>query len=148
MSNSFGIHKALNPSEGETRNGSLSWAMTLKPMYVEAIRGGFKRYEVRTKIPRELYPGDRIFVVRSASGGKVVFCIVVDKIYRFTPIKAWSLFSYAYGISQEEYDKYTRGRFRVYLIKFGKIEEMPEGMTIRDLGLKIAPQWFQRIKRK
>lgn len=122
------------------------WVITLKPQYVEAFRNGSKKYEIRTRVPNDLRPSDRLFVVQSASGGKIVLCLVVDAILYSTPTNAWGRFNRALGISKEAFDEYTKGRKEIVLLRISNIEEMPEDMTFYDLGLGKAPLWFQRIK--
>lgn len=122
------------------------WVITLKPQYVEAFKNGTKKYEIRTRVPNDLRPSDRLFVIQSASGGKVVLCLVVDAIFNLFPVDAWGRFNRALGISKEAFDEYTKGRERIVLLRISNIEEMPDDMKIYDLGLKKAPLWFKRIR--
>lgn len=124
------------------------WVMSLKPQYVEAMRKGLMSYVIRSRLPRELQPGDRVFVVESGSGGKVVLCLVLGERVMYTPELAWYRYQGALGITEEEYKKYTRDKDRIYLLRILVIEEMPEGMTVRDLGFPKAPTWFYRIIRR
>ena len=124
------------------------WVMSLKPQYVEAIRKGLESYVIRARLPRELQPGDKVFVVESGSGGKVVLCLTVGAKMMFTPKLAWYRYQGALGITEEEYKKYTRDKDRIYLLRITIVEEMPEGMTVRDLGFPKAPTWFYRIIRR
>ena len=131
----------------EFANLRKKWAISLKPEYVEAFRNGTKKYEVRSKEPISLCPHDSIYVVQSGSGGKVVLRLEVGRILQFSPDTAWRCYSNELGISKEDFDDYTKGREKIALLRIDRVENMPENMTIKDLGLNKAPQWFQQIKK-
>lgn len=123
-----------------------NWAITLKPQLITAIKNGSKKYEIRTRKPNDLRPLDTLFIVQSASGGKVVGSVKVEAIFSFRTEYAWRCFNSALDISKEAFDEYAKGKEEIVLIRIGKFEEVPEKMTIDDLGLKKAPQWFARVK--
>lgn len=130
----------------ECKDFNKDWAITLKPQYITAIKNGSKKYEIRTKIPNDLRRLDTLFIVKSASGGKVVASIEIDAVLFLSPADAWGRFNHALGISKDAFDEYTKDREEIILIRLGDLEEMPEDMTIDDLGLKKAPQWFAHVK--
>lgn len=123
------------------------WVISLKSQYVEAFKKGDKKYEIRTRVPNELRPLDRLFVVQSNSGGKIVLKLVVEAILFFSPENAWGRFNKTLGISKKEFEKYTNNRKEIVLLRISEIKEMPKNMTILNLGLKKAPMWFQQIKK-
>lgn len=123
------------------------WAITLKPEYIEAFRNGTKKHEIRSRIPIGLFPHDKLYVVQSGSGGKIVLCLEVGRILYCSPNVAWGCYSNELGISKEGFDRYTKGRESVVLLCINSVEEISENITIKDLKLKKAPQWFYQIKK-
>lgn len=122
------------------------WVLTLKFQHVEAIRNGLKKYIMRTRLPAGLRPGDRFYIAQAAWEGRIVLRLTVCALLVYVPKFAWYRFHDDLGISKEEFNRYTRGRDRIYLVGISNVEEMPKDMTIHDLGLKKAPRWFCRIE--
>lgn len=123
------------------------WAISLKPEYVEAFKNGSKKYEIRTKIPIDLRPQDKLFVVQSGSGGRVVLSLTVDKILSLSPENSWRRYNDELGITKKAFEKYTKGRKTVILLHVGLVIVMPSFITCKDLGIKKAPLWFEQIKK-
>ena len=122
-----------------------NWLITIKEPYVRRIKEGTKLYEIRTRLPNSLKPGDTIFVVRSASRGEVVLSFSVAGIYRESPSYAWSAHWRVLGITLSDFLTYTRDRRFVNLIEIQNVRKMDNCPNIRDISMKRAPQWFTKI---
>lgn len=127
------------------RKLSKNWAITLKPQYVEEFKKGTKRYEIRRRVPTNLWPGDRLYVVQSNTGGKVVLRMRVESVMLVSPDCAWNIFGHALGISENAFYEYTIGRNKIALIRIGEVESMSRDVKCTQLGIKKAPQWFAEI---
>lgn len=124
------------------------YVLAVKKPYLDAIIDGRKKYEIRTRVPRELSKGDWIFLVESGSGGKIQAAARVDRVLLVSQDWFYDKHAPELCISREDYYNYTlrRGYQFIYAISFSQVTD---GRQRRDyiskLGLKRTPQWFQRI---
>lgn len=125
----------------------MDWIITIKEEYIEKILNGTKRYEVRTRIPKELEIDDRIFVCKPKTQGKIVAMFEVTCVYRLGKIGAWELKKWWLGMSEKEYFEYVFAKDIVYLIKVKNAKSIEKPIYVKELGIKKAPQWFAKVKR-
>ena len=126
--------------------GNNSWAITIRPPYVEKIISGVKAYEIRTRLPKELDIDDEVYVVQASSGGNVVLKFRVENIMIGTPLLMWERYRRDLGVTEGEFSLYCRGKNEVYLIKLGEVERLSPPWSLEDLQLLRSPQWFIRVK--
>lgn len=114
--------------------------------YTEYIIQGHKIYEIRTKIPKNLKTGDRIYVVESGTHGKILFHFLVGKILMIDPELAWARYNFQLGISLEKFRQYVNGKDKIFLIEITSISNTFHHFNVADLGFKRAPNWFYKLK--
>lgn len=124
------------------------YVLAVKKPYLDAIIDGSKKYEIRTRIPRNLSKGDWLFLVESGSGGKIQAAAKVDRV-RFVPADVfYEEHAPELCITREDYYDYTlrHGHKDIYAISFSQVTD---ARSRRDylikLGLNRTPQWFQRV---
>lgn len=122
-----------------------NWLITIKEPYVRRIIEGTKLYEIRTKVPNSLKHGDTIFVVQSASLGKIVFSFDVAGIYRENPAYIWAAHWRFLGVKLLDFQSYVRDRRYVYMIKIQNVRKFNNCPNIHEISMKKAPQWFTKI---
>lgn len=124
----------------------MDWIITIKEEYIYKILNGIKKYEVRTRIPKELEVGDRIFVCKPKMSGKIVARFDVSGVYKYGKFGAWELKSWYLGIKKEEYFKYVHDKSVVYLIGIENARSIEKPLFVKDFGMEKAPQWFAKCK--
>lgn len=112
--------------------------------YTERILHHHKLYEIRTKIPKDMKTGDRIFVVESNSHGKIRFHFLVGDIIEIEPRLAWSRYHFLLGIPYNKFMKYVEGRDKIFLIEITNLSNTFYHFSVSDLGFKRAPNWFYK----
>lgn len=122
-----------------------TWAITLRPPFVEKVVSGVKAYEIRTRLPRDFDIGDEVFVVQAETGGEVVLVFRVCDILIGTPRRMWELYKRGLGISESEFFFYTAMGAYVYLIKMENVKRLEPSWTLEDLQLRHVPQWIVRV---
>lgn len=120
--------------------------ITLKEEYADAILDGKKEYEVRTRIPRSLAPGDVIFVHVAGYGDTVLFSFVVNSVDVWSRIGLWNRLWGVLAIKREDYLNYTLGRSRVFAIGISNVNLICNNYKMSYWGVMHAPQWFVEIK--
>lgn len=146
MSKSFDIHKPLDLSEGVTRKGSRSWAITVEKYFCDAMLCGRKTAEVRTRVPMTLGRGDIVYVIRKDSGGKVVCRFVVSEVICGETGPLWVSYKEEMCMSWIMYAVYADWRKKMYLIRFEKLQKPDRVVLLEDLGLLRSPQWFMPVR--
>lgn len=114
--------------------------------YTEYILHCHKLYEIRTRIPKDMKTGDRIYVVESGSHGKIRLHFLVGKIIEIEPKLAWRRYEFELGISYENFKKYTDGKDKIFLIEITNVRNLNFYCNVSDLGYKRAPNWFYKWK--
>ena len=147
MSKSFDIHKPLDLSEGVTRKGSRSWAITESKAACEAMIAGEKTAELRLSVPSALNWGDVVYVIKKGSGGKVVCRFTVAEIIRQKPGPLWEAYKSELAMEWRDYVYYTYKWPMVSLIRFEKVQEPTRSLVfLEELGLLMSPKWFVEVK--
>lgn len=121
------------------------YMITLENIFVQAIKNGQKTIEVRTRIPKNLSPGDVILITQKASHGRVVLCCKVSQILEMPPYKLYFHYRQEIFCSFSYYEKYVRGRDKVFGIVLTDIFIFPDHITTQSFLLERAPQWFTYI---
>lgn len=121
------------------------YMITLENIFVQAIKNGKKTIEVRTRIPKNLSPGDAILIAQKASHGRVVLCCKVSQILEMHPDKLYSNYREQIYCFFSYYRHYTHGRDKVFGIALTDIFVFPDHITTQSFLLERAPQWFTYI---
>lgn len=130
----------------ETTLSGNKWVISLKPRYIKAFKEGTKQFEIRTRVPNALQPGDVLYVAESGSGGQVKLWLRVERRLFTEKTMAWLFYHNKLGVSLEEYCSYTEGRGMVYFLKISEVGVMPEGVSVNEFGLGRPPTWFAKVK--
>ena len=121
------------------------WMITLEKKYCNAILDGRKKFELRTRIPKNLAAGDTVLVCEKGSKGIVPFYFVIDAIAVCSPLVMWSVYHHRLAIDEADYLKYTKGRKFVYGLRIRYVYRYNYEVNISDFGVPRAPQWFSVV---
>ena len=122
------------------------YSISLKQKYVDEFLNGYKRLELRTRIPRALKEGDKVIVAQTDSAGLVPMSAEVGDIIELTPDEMWQRYAPYLGIEYSDYARYTKGRSLVFGIELTNIRVPSEIIHINKFGIKGCPQWFAIVK--
>ena len=126
----------------------MTWCISLKPEYASAIMEGRKKIEVRTRLPKYLSGGDRVFVCVTGTKGKIPFSFKVAWWGMGRPKRTWRLFKKDMCVSLSEFDRYTSGRSWVCLMGIENVQICYHPLSVDELGLKTSPLWFARVSKE
>lgn len=120
--------------------------MSIKPIYVEKILSGKKRYEYR-KIPCKKKI-EKILIYSTTPIMKVVGEVEVIDVLRDTPYRIWEETKMYSGTSKEFFDQYFDDRQIAIAYVLGKVTEYETPRNLTDFGIKTAPQSFVYLEGK
>lgn len=124
-----------------------SFVITIRRPYTDHIVEHTKKFEIRTRIPKNLAKGDKIYVTEAGTQGDIYFSFIVGNIIRIQPSNAWPKFGQnLLGVSFKEFYEYTKNYPYIYLIEITQIELICAGFNISDMSIKRPPMWFARVK--
>lgn len=117
--------------------------LAIKPKYVDEILAGIKRYEYRTRVPKN--PISTIYIYETAPMKKVVAEVQVIKILALSPNDLWEETQKFSGITKQFFDEYFFDRKIAYAYKLGAIKVYEKPLELENFGLKKAPQSFAYV---
>lgn len=117
--------------------------LPIKPQYVSLILSGQKRFEYRTRIPKEDIT--KIIIYSSYPIKKVVAEAAVKSILALSPESLWKLTSAFGGITKKSFDEYFKDRKTAYAYELGEVIVYKEPKDLSFFGLKNAPQSFMYV---
>lgn len=117
--------------------------MSINPEHVEKILNGTKKYEFR-KHASKIIP-DKIIIYCTTPVQRIVGEVEVKEVLQDKPSKIWSITSSKSGINKEFFDSYYDGRNTAVAYKLGTIKKYNKQKTLRDFGIKVAPQSYVYI---
>ena len=118
--------------------------LSINPEHVENIFNGNKKYEYRKIKCKEKV--DKIIIYSTAPIMQVVGEAEVKKILEDTPEEIWKITQNESGINLEFFKKYYKGRKKAIAYQLTSIIKYEHPKTLKDYGLKIAPQSFIYVK--
>jgi len=89
--------------------------LSIKPIYVEKILNGFKKYEFRKTLFKSSVR--KIEIYSSAPVQKVVGSFIPQKIIKDSPINLWKNFQEDSGVTEEEFFCYFQKKDFGYAIE-------------------------------
>lgn len=122
----------------------MDWIITIKREYLDKILSGEKRVEFRTRLPRKLSRGDRVFCVGSGTCGRVISAFYVEGVVAYGINAMWDRYSNCGCISRSDFFEYFSGRNIAYAMRIAHVIRIDGNLNVRQLGLSGAPQWFAR----
>ncbi len=123
------------------------WMITVHKGFVKSFLEGEKDIELRTRIPKELKPGDDILVAQAGSGNKVVLHLMVWRIHKLSPAEMFRKYWKGIQLNYLAYDDYTKGHEVVYGIQTCFAVPVKGELHTSDFGIDKAPQWFREVKK-
>ena len=123
------------------------WMITLHKGFVKSFLAGEKDIELRTRVPKELRPGDIIVVAQSGKHNKVVMRMSVMSVIKMGPGEMFRLYWKGIQLNYLAYDEYTRKHEWAYGIRTYNVVKFDEELHTSDFGINKAPQWFREVKK-
>jgi predicted transcriptional regulator len=117
--------------------------LPIKPQYVSLILSGQKRFEYRTRIPKENIA--EIIIYSSYPVKKVVAEVEVKSILALSPEALWKRTSSFGGITKKSFDGYFKDRKTAYAYELGEVIVYKEPKKLSSFGFKTAPQSFAYV---
>src|SRR5574344_1912832 len=108
--------------------------LPIKPQYVSLILSGQKRFEYRTRIPKEDIT--KIIIYSSYPIKKVVGETEVKSILALSPEALWNQTSAFGGITKKTFDSYFEDRKTAYAYELGEAIVYKEPKDLSFFGLK------------
>ena len=117
--------------------------ISIRPKYVELIRGGMKRVEFR----RRPFARDVACVVIYAAAPvkKLVGFCEVEGAVLDTPAALWARYGPAAGLSREALFLYLNGVDFGFAIELGPFRPFADGLALSALGIDRPPQSFRYL---
>jgi predicted transcriptional regulator len=123
------------------------WMITVHKGFVKSFLEGEKDIELRTRIPKDLQPGDDILVAQAGSGNKVVLHLMVWRIHKLSPAEMFRKYWKGIQVNYLAYEDYTKGHEVVYGIQTCFAVPVKGNLHTSDFGIDKAPQWFREVKK-
>ena len=114
--------------------------LPINPKHVKKIISGEKKYEYRTRIPKN--PVDKIIIYETAPTKKIVAEAKIIEIISLPPKTLWEETKDFSGITKEYFDQYFKDKDIAYAYRLGKIKVYDTPLDLSDFGLKGVPQSF------
>jgi predicted transcriptional regulator len=119
--------------------------ISVKPIFLEKIFSGEKKFEFRKKFP-VLENGCVIYLYASSPVKKIIGYGVLNNILIDTPLNLWEKTYIFSGVSFDEYQKYFHEKTIGFAINFKEIVKFKNFLNLDQLGVKNAPQNYEYIK--
>ena len=95
---------------------------SIHPHYVDQIRAGTKKYELRG-YAIGILPGDWCIVYETRPRGQISTIFQATGFWCLSPEEAWKRYSDHLGIDREGYDKYFDGKRAAYGIEIAQVRK-------------------------
>lgn len=119
--------------------------LSIKPEFVKKIFSGEKKYEFR-KVGFKNENVQKVIIYASRPISKVVGEFSIEEIIRDNPEIIWKRTRNYSGIDEKKFKDYFEGRVTGYAIKVKNTEEYSKPISLREIGIKNAPQSFLYLK--
>ena len=114
--------------------------LPINPKHVRKIISGEKKYEYRTRIPKN--PVDKIIIYETTPTKKIVAEAEIIEIISLPPKTLWEETKDFSGITKEFYAQYFKDKDIAYAYRLGRIKIYNNPLELSDFGLKGVPQSF------
>ena len=123
------------------------WCITIHQPYMDLIQEGRKTVELRMRLPKGIGIGDIVYACLPRSNGEVRLSFVVGEVLAHTPDYMWRECGEQMQISEDRFKRYCQGRDVVFGLRMEEVICYTKNpVCVRDLGLKVAPMWFCKVK--
>lgn len=114
--------------------------MSIKPIYVDKILSGTKKYEYRKIVPKKRI--DTIIIYSTSPIKKVVGEVQILEVLIDEKEKIWELTKEKSGIDKKFYDEYYKNKEVAVAYKIGKITKYNIEKELSDYNINYYPQSF------
>lgn len=118
--------------------------LSIKPVFVERIKTGEKKYEYRRKIFKKEV--DSIIVYVSSPIKKVIGELVIEDILNDEIYSLWENTKKNSGTDEEFFFKYFNKVEKGYAIKIKKFIKYKKPKRLEDFGLSYPPQGYAYLQ--
>lgn len=122
--------------------------ISIHPKYAKKIDAGEKKYEIRTR-KMNIKSGTRAWIYRTYPDACISSVVTIETILCITPLEAWEQYSKQLCISKANFNKYTKGRKEIYLLKIVDPIKFKQKYSLKELRVKIPsfypPQFFKKL---
>ncbi|SHM95725.1 Predicted transcriptional regulator, contains an HTH and PUA-like domains [Anaerosporobacter mobilis DSM 15930] len=119
--------------------------LSIKPVFVEEIITGAKRFEYRKKIFKKNV--DTVIIYASMPIGKIIGEFTVGEIINKSPDEVWSETKEYSGISLEFFNEYFQGRDKAYAIQIKEFYRYEKPIDPYEKSSNfVPPQSFKYIE--
>lgn len=99
----------FRPAKRWERGTPIVWAMSIYKKYADMIFTGEKKWELRKSVPRDLKPGDIVYIYVPRPVGAYVGSFRVGSIIKDNPENLWERVGSETGLTKEEFMNYFLG---------------------------------------
>lgn len=118
--------------------------ISINPEHVENILNGSKKYEYRKIAAKQDISS--IIIYETTPVKRVVAEVEIIDVLMLSPENLWKETHSESGISKEFFDQYFQNREVAYAYKLGRVKVYKTPRTLREFGVKAAPQSFVYIQ--
>ena len=118
--------------------------ISINPQHNQNILNGSKKFEYRTKAAKS--DVKKIIIYETTPIKRIVAEVEIVEVLTMNPEDLWENTKEQSGITKSFFDAYFKGRKVAYAYKLGKVKQYEEPKTLKEFGLKCAPQSFVYVR--
>lgn len=118
--------------------------ISINPQHVQNILNGSKKFEYRTKAAKS--DVKKIIIYETTPIKRIVAEVEIVEVLTMNPEDLWENTKEQSGITKSFFDAYFKGRKVAYAYKLGKVKQYEQPKTLKEFGLKCAPQSFVYVR--
>jgi len=118
--------------------------ISINPQHVKNIINGTKKFEYRTKAAKS--DVKKIIIYETTPIKKVVAEAEIVEVLMMKPEELWNETKEQSGITKSFFDSYFENRETAFAYRIGKVKVYEEPKSLKDFGLKCAPQSFAYVR--
>lgn len=99
--------------------------LSVKPKYAERILEGEKKYEFRRTIFKR-NDIEKVYIYSSSPVSKIIAVFEIEKIFKGSPERIWSLCHKCAGISKKDFFAYFKNSDVAFAIEIGEVDSFQE----------------------
>lgn len=118
--------------------------ISINPEHVKNIINGTKKFEYRTKAAKS--DVKKIIIYETTPIKKVVAEAEIVEVLMMKPNDLWNETKEQSGITKAFFDSYFENRNVAYAYRLGKVKVYEEPKSLKEFGLRCAPQSFAYVR--
>lgn len=116
--------------------------LSVREPFISRILNGSKMVEIRTQPILRLDRGDKVWLAKPGTGGKIIGSAICMATQLVTPKYAWEHYHLFIDINKTAYDQYTVDRDTIFLIWLTMPCRYKQPIPCDLFGLKRIPQSY------